>query len=248
MYKKAVLSAMGLLLLLIVPSPHLQAENEKPKPSYTLIQDTLITALTPYLNQAVNDYYKEFKQFSLWDARILEIKRLQEGGYDFNVKLMVQTFEHAHSPPYGKETITLNVSPFGVKVIGYQHQGDEWEKRIHRFYQDALTDLIQAFDLKLQTFTFYRYGQLLYRVKEKSLIDIVRSIQANIINKEITPPEKNVINPVTYIKGDQAYILFKLADGTNVLYVLQKEKNIWKVMEQKKKPGKKMKKELLWYM
>jgi AAA+ ATPase superfamily predicted ATPase len=219
---------------------------------YKLIYDALLTTLDLYITEEIINYYGYPKQYGLSDAKILSVIREIEGGFSFKVKVQVTTFEHAHNPPYGIETITFDISPFGVKVIEFKHEGDEEEKKIKQFYQEVLSDIIQSFNLKLQSYSMYTYDQLFYQsekqIQYKTLTDIVENIIVNILNPQIKPPYKNVIDPVTFIKKDKGYILFKTDDGTNVVYFVKKENSKWKIIDKKFKKGKVMKKELLWYM
>lgn len=57
-----------------------------------------------------------------------------------------------------------------------------------------------------------------------------------------------MIEPVTFIKENKGYILFKKADGTNIVFQLSKLNGKWEVVKKERKQGRKMKKELLWYM
>ena len=168
------------------------------------------------------------------------------------MKVQVTTFEHAHDPPNGIETITFDISPFGVKFIEFKHIGDEEEKKIKRFYQEVISEILQSFRLKSQSYSTYTYDQLIYQsekqIQYKTLTDIVENIIVNILNPEIKPPYKNVIDPVTFLKEDKGYILFKKADGTNVVYFVKRENSKWMIIDKKFKKGKVMKKELLWYM
>lgn len=217
-----------------------------------LLHDTLLTTLSPFISDQVNNYYDEFKQFGLYDAQILSIVREREGGYSFKVKVQVETFEHAHNPPYGKETITFEINSAGVKVIGFIHKGDKEEEKVKKFYQETITDIKKSFNLNLNTYVPYTYNQLFYKSEKqkeyKSLSEIVEKIIVNIPYADIKPPLKNVIKPVTFIKDNNGYILFKRADGTNEVYTVEKKYNKWQVIERKNKQGKKMKKELVWYM
>ncbi|WP_440895467.1 DUF3888 domain-containing protein [Amphibacillus sp. Q70] len=219
---------------------------------YQLIYDTLLTALDPYITEEIINHYGYPKQYGLSDAKILSVIRETEGGFSFQGKVQVTTFEHAHNPPYGIETITFEISPFGVKVIEFQHEGDEEEKKIKQFYQEVISDIIQSFNLKLQSYSVYTYDQLFYQSEKqihyKTLTDIVKNIIANSLNPQIKPPYKNVIDPVTFIKGDKGYIIFKTADGTNAVYFVKKENNKWTIIDKTFKKGKIMKEELLWYM
>lgn len=98
-------------------------------------------------------------------------------------------------------------------MINFIHKGDEEEKKINEFYKEVLLDILQTFNLRLESFSKYSYEQLLYKSEKqkeyKVLSDIVTDIIENDLNSNIKPPYKNVIDPVTFIKGNQGYILLK---------------------------------------
>lgn len=247
--KFILLITISMFLLLMQPykieaSP-INLENK-------LLHDTLLTTLSPFIRDQLSNYYGYIKQFGLYDAEILSIQREREGGYSFRVKVQIETFEHAHNPPYGKETMTFEINPAGVKAIDFIHEGDKEEEIVKKFYQETLKDIKKSFSLNLETYVPYTYDQLFYKSeiqKEyKSLSDIVEKIIVNILNPETIAPYKNVINPVTFINGNKGYILFKRADGTNVVYQVEKINDRWQVIDKKSKQGKLMKKELIWYM
>ena len=119
--------------LLTVTSGNLDSQSEQP--DYKLIYDTLLTTLEPSIQKEIINYYGYPKQYGLYDAKILSIIR-HEGQFSFIAKIQVTTFEHAHDPPYGKETMTFKIDPFGVKTIDFQHEGDQLEKDINEFYKD----------------------------------------------------------------------------------------------------------------
>lgn len=228
--------------------PHVPSQETKEK----LTQETLITTLSPHIQEAIANYYGYPKQFALFWTKILDIQRESQGGYSFKVKLQAKTFEHAHSSPIGIETITMNVSPFGVKIINFEHQGDEWEQKIEQFKKELLDDIIKSFNLDLTHFQKYDYRQLEYLAEQgNSNFVSIHKINEEIVielNKDIKPPYKNFINPFTFVKDDKAYILFKKADGTNFVYSLIKKDNNWVIIKKKSKQGKVMPRELLWYM
>lgn len=241
-----------LLIILIQPNDTNAAQN---KVDNKLLLDTLITLLDPYISEGIEHYYGYHKSYGLYDAKILNISREEEGGFRFKVKVQISTFEAAHNPPYGKETIILEVDVDKVKVIKFIHEGDEWERKITSFYDKAISDILQTFKLNLNLFKKLNYEQLMFKSekqkKYKSLSDIVTDIINNELTTEInTPytPYKNVINPVTFIKGNQGYILFKKADGTNIVLGVSKLNDKWVIVNRESKQGKKMKNDLLWYM
>ncbi|MGY3186902.1 DUF3888 domain-containing protein [Lysinibacillus sp. TE18511] len=234
--------------LLTLSSGNLDAQSEQP--DYKLIYDTLITTLFPSISKEIDNYYGYPKQFE--DAKILSITRVHEGSFDFNAKVQVTTFEHAHDPPYGKETMTFNISPFGVKTINFQHEGDKLEKEINEFYKATLSDIKQSFNLDLGSYSSYTYNQLQYQAEInndfKSLFNIAEEVVTNILFPERKIPNKNVIDPVTFIKDNTGYMLFKKSDGTNVIYKVQKKDGKWIVTDKNSKQGKKMDYEIPWYV
>jgi len=234
---------------MIVPSK-IYAQTEQP--DYKLMYDTLITSLDPSIHKEIINYYGYPKQYGLYDAKILSIIRDHEGQFTFIAKIQVTTFEHAHAPPYGKETITFKINPLGVKTISFKHEGDKEEKEINEFYSATLSDIKQSFNLNLKPYSSYTYNQLQYQAdinnEFKPLFYIAEEIVTNILLPERKIPYKNVIDPVTFIKGNTGYILFKKSDGTNVIYQVQKKDDNWIVTDKNNKQGKKMDYKLLWYV
>ena len=216
------------------------------------IHDALLTTLQPYISEGIIDYYGYDKSYGLHDAKIVSIQREEESGFSFTIEVQVNTFETAENPPYGKETLQFGVSPKGVKLLDFAHEGDDEEKKIQKFYKEVLIDIKQSFHLNLLPYERYDYNQLRYKAEKQndfnSLAHIVEEIVINILSTEIQPPYKNVINPVTFVKGNDGFILFKKADGTNFYYKVLKENGIWKVIDQDSEKGKKMEYDLLWYM
>lgn len=87
----------------------------------TNLQDTLLTLLTPALDQAVKDEYGEPKQFDLFNAKIESIERPYNGGFHFIIRVTIQTFEGAHNPPYGKDTFTFDITPEKTTLLKTKH-------------------------------------------------------------------------------------------------------------------------------
>ncbi|WNR45053.1 DUF3888 domain-containing protein [Paenibacillus roseipurpureus] len=118
-------AAILLLIILVISSRgtvHAAPQPSSKETTEKLTHDTLLTTLFPYLQQAVTSYYGHPKQFDLFNAKILHIKREREGGFGFIVNVQVKTFEGAHNPPYGTETITIDVNPARVSVTDYKHK------------------------------------------------------------------------------------------------------------------------------
>lgn len=242
---------LPLLFLSLLIQP-LAPEAEQTKADQQSIQDALLTTLSTYISEGIIDYYGYDKSYGLFDAEILNIQREEKGGFTFTVEVHVNTFETAKNPPYGKETLQFKISPKGVKLLDFMHEGDEEEKKIHKFYKEVLIDIKQSFHLNLLPYERYDYNQLRYKAEQQneydSLAHIVEEIVINILSTDIQPPYKNVIDPVTFVKGEEGFILFKKADGTNFYYKVLKENGIWEVIDKDSQMGKKMKYDLLWYM
>lgn len=229
--------------------------NAKEETDRTLQSDFLIALLNPSIAEAVEAYYGYHKSYGLYDIKILDIERQKESAYSFKVKVQVNTFEEAHNPPYGKETIVLQVEPDKVKVNEFIHQGDAYERKIAKFYDETLLDIQNTFKLNLDAFEKLTYDQLSFKAEKqkpyKSLSNLVNDMIEIEVNPEINTPStpyKNVITPVTFINKNEGYILFKKANGTNVVFIVSKPDGKWVVVNKKSKQGKKMKNELLWYM
>jgi hypothetical protein len=236
---------------IILIHPH-DTNAKQNKIDNKLLTDTLVTLLDPYISEAIADYYGYQKSYELYDARVLDISRKEAGGFSFEVKVRINTFEAAHNPPYGKETIILAVDVDSVKVIKFIHEGDDWERKIAKFYEEAISDIQQTFELNLSSFKKLNYNQLLFKAEKqrgyKSLSAIVTGIIDDELNSEITSPYKNIIDPVTFIKGNSGNILFKKVDGTNIVFKVFKSDGKWAVVKKERKQGRKMKDDLLWYM
>ncbi|MEH7614032.1 DUF3888 domain-containing protein [Gottfriedia acidiceleris] len=129
---------ISLFIFFIQPYVIKASQNEV---NNKLLHDTLLTTLDPHISDGVEEYYGYHKQYGLYDAKILNIKREREGSFSFLAKVQVNTFEHAHNPPYGKETMTFDVSPMGIKRINYVHEGDEEEKKLKQFYIETISDI-----------------------------------------------------------------------------------------------------------
>ncbi|MGE7694479.1 DUF3888 domain-containing protein [Lysinibacillus sp. NPDC094177] len=247
--KKLTFILMATVTILIIPSKmnavSEQADNK-------LMYDTLITILNPSIEKEIINYYGNLKQYGLYDAKILSIIREHNSQFSFIIEVQVTTFEHAHDPPFGTETMTFEVRPNGIKTISFKHVGDQVEKNLNAFYSATLSDIKQTFKLNLASYNSYTYNQLQYKAEInnefKPLANIVEEIVTNILLPERKIPYKNVIDPVTFMKGNTGYILFKQSDGTNVSYQVQKKDDKWKIIDKISKQGKKMDYKLPWYL
>ncbi|MDL4839455.1 DUF3888 domain-containing protein [Aquibacillus rhizosphaerae] len=94
-----------------------------------LLKDVLIEQLVGPIGKAIDEHYKP----KLWYRgfeKILEIKKDETSNIYF-VTVQVQTFEGAHNPPYGEETITFRIRGNEINVCDYEHRDipeEEWSK------------------------------------------------------------------------------------------------------------------------
>ena len=239
------------LVLTTLLQPLVPKANE-PIANLESLEDALLVTLQPFIAQGIIDHYGYDKPYKLHDAEVVAVKREKEGEFAFVVEVRVKTFETSENPPYGNETLKFGLNSKGAQLLEFSHVGDEEEKSVKQFYKEAIIDIKKSFHLNLLPYEQYNYNQLRYKAEKNneydSLAHIAEEIIINILSPEIQPPYKNVIDPVTFVRDNEGFILFKRADGTNFYYKVLKENGIWNVVEQESEKGKKMKYELLWYM
>ncbi|OXS74761.1 hypothetical protein B1B04_07605 [Lysinibacillus sp. KCTC 33748] len=116
------ISVIFLLLLISLTSvltwkrPQI-AENVSAEEIHSDFYDVLLVLLDPYARNVINKEYPS-RSYALWDAEILEIKRLTGGysQYDFTVKVKYDTYTGPFNPPEGPITLTFLVTTEGVSV------------------------------------------------------------------------------------------------------------------------------------
>lgn len=94
------------------------------------LKEILIEQILDSISQAVHNYYGESKLWYKGLEKILSIGK-NERDNTFLLIIQVQTFEGAHNPPYGEETITFRIESNDIKMIDYQHRDipeEEWSK------------------------------------------------------------------------------------------------------------------------
>ncbi|MEJ9121934.1 DUF3888 domain-containing protein, partial [Bacillus thuringiensis] len=94
--------------------------NRIPVPK-KLLKEVVIELLLEPISKEVENYYKEPKLWYRGSEKILEIKK-DTTNYTFYVTVQIQTFEGAHNPPYGEDTITFRIKGNDVKTIHYKHR------------------------------------------------------------------------------------------------------------------------------
>lgn len=114
---------MGCLLLSFPVTSHAEPQKlNTTSVSPLLLHDALLTLLTPNIDQAVTKIYKEDRPYDLFNARVESIDRPQEGSFHFIVSVTIHTFEGAHSPPYGRDQLTFDVTPGQITLLHFKHQ------------------------------------------------------------------------------------------------------------------------------
>lgn len=96
--------------------------NDISESTEELYKDFLLSRLSSYMIDAINNYYNESRQFDLFDAKVLNIERLRKGSFYFKITIQVVTFIGPHNPPYGIETITILQDTKGIRVIDFKHE------------------------------------------------------------------------------------------------------------------------------
>lgn len=111
------------LLTILPTNSSAQIEN---KNDCEEVKYALIASLMPTINQAMGGIYKNKpggeRQWAGYETEILNIKQLYGIGGAYRLKLRVHTYVGAHNPPYGEDTISIEVGPEGPKIIKYVHK------------------------------------------------------------------------------------------------------------------------------
>lgn len=84
--------------------------------------EVIATLLTPHIINAIHEQYGEYRQFDLFNTKILNIRKAPNGEFDFAVSVYVETFVGPHNPPYGYDTLLFEVTPSFVKLERYEHR------------------------------------------------------------------------------------------------------------------------------
>lgn len=128
MKNKQFILTLYVLIFVLIPTGILftdtgtaESKEVKSEVEHTDFYDVLLVLLDPYARKVITKEYPE-RSYALWDAEILEVKRLTGGfsQYDFIVKVKYDTYTGALNPPEGFITLTFHVKTEGVSVIKVQ--------------------------------------------------------------------------------------------------------------------------------
>lgn len=103
--------------------------NRIPVPK-KLLKEALIERLVDPISKAIDTYYVKPKLWFRSDEKVLKIEK-DKHNYILYVTVQVQTFEGAHNPPYGEDTITFKIKGDKIVVSDFKHRDipkDEWSK------------------------------------------------------------------------------------------------------------------------
>jgi hypothetical protein len=90
-----------------------------------LSNDTIRSLIYPYITDSINKYYGgNGPQFELSKAK-LSITQPDPEIFSFIITAQVITFVGPHNPPYGIETVIIETSPLGTKVIDFKHEEEK---------------------------------------------------------------------------------------------------------------------------
>ncbi|WP_412056053.1 DUF3888 domain-containing protein [Bacillus haynesii] len=116
--RKTLIVACICIMLSFLNSVHTEAQNINKKDMY----DAFLTLLDPYASKVIK------QEYGLYDAKIISIKRvnmgrtkaekrINDGSFDFIVKVQYRTFTGPHNPPETIEEVTFRIVPSGVKIV-----------------------------------------------------------------------------------------------------------------------------------
>ncbi|TVY02171.1 DUF3888 domain-containing protein [Cohnella terricola] len=83
-------------------------------------QDLIFTLINPSIFNALVGFYGTPKTYDLTESKILEIERIGSG-FNFRVKVLIETYTGPHNPPYGHEKITMQVNLTSVLIEKFEH-------------------------------------------------------------------------------------------------------------------------------
>lgn len=132
--KKATAIVCSLLIFVVISSPFFaqaKANIIEQDTKEVLYRDFLLTILSPYIHQAIDNYYKgHSRSYGLYQTKITDIKRLcHKGQFYFQATVLVETWTGAINPPYGLEIITLSneankEEPYvpSIRIVEFKHK------------------------------------------------------------------------------------------------------------------------------
>lgn len=127
MIKRKFTIVFFIVAFLLTNQPILSSAQIQNKNNCETVKFALIASLMPTINQTLEKIYKRPIQWSGAGTEVLNIEQLYGIGGAYRVKLRVHTYTGPHNPPYGADTITIEVGTEGPKVINYVHTEEKNE-------------------------------------------------------------------------------------------------------------------------
>lgn len=127
--KQIITAAMLFVAVLIICSAGLNgststfSNSDSIESQNKLCEEFSLYLLYPYIQDALIDYYGTPKQF--WQDKILGIRKVEIDYRNFfEITVQVETFEGAHNPPRGRDTITFRTKEYttSLKMIKFKHE------------------------------------------------------------------------------------------------------------------------------
>ncbi|MBD7938485.1 DUF3888 domain-containing protein [Cytobacillus sp. Sa5YUA1] len=232
-----------LLIFILFPNGIVASEDS------SVVSDALLTSLAPILTEKIHQYYGYEKQYNLYDTEIKKLKWNRKG-YHMILKLEITTYEEGYLPPYGQDSLVLDLTPLGPEVITYKHKGDEEEKKVNHFYRKVANDMEHSFKKRWRRYHQTRFNQFQFLASKNGWTDRLIPVMQVVkdINNETTSKYKNTIQPLIYFNKEEILILYKNKSGMNEMITLRHFGNGWKVDKREQKQGKKMTEQILSHM
>ncbi len=102
MRKYIVITIATVLIIGFTLTPSVQAEHNPNGYNTELLEDALISTLSPVIRNAVGNYFGKVTKTDC--GKVLSIEKLQPG---YKIRLRVRTFQGPHNPPHYLVYLTL---------------------------------------------------------------------------------------------------------------------------------------------
>lgn len=118
---KRILIVGALSFLFFIPSIEANPSTTNNKDCSSL-EAMFLTLLNENASKVILDRIGQSgMSYALSDAKIIKIERPEPGGFEFITTVRFHSFTGPHNPPYGTETLTYEITPFGAKLLHYHH-------------------------------------------------------------------------------------------------------------------------------
>ncbi|MGG0657247.1 DUF3888 domain-containing protein [Rummeliibacillus pycnus] len=119
--KKVFLCAFFIVFSVIFPVYIYAEKSNVEESSEVLYRDAVLTLISDSINNSLVGHYGELPKYHLSSTKILNFRRIEEGGYSFEADVQVKSWT-TPLPPYGLDTLKIEISPAGVGVLKFEHK------------------------------------------------------------------------------------------------------------------------------